>query len=105
VPDTAAFREMVSQLPGRIDLQESFTPEELAAEIRTHEPDFTISYDVDPVRQKIADSWPNYMDDSAAREEWGWKPEYDLSAMTSDMLDKLRKKPTLDGKTSVARGR
>ncbi|MDH3229464.1 MAG: L-threonine 3-dehydrogenase [Alphaproteobacteria bacterium] len=67
----------------------SFTPDELAAEIRTHIPDFVIDYEVDPVRQAIADSWPRSMDDSAARKEWGWAPHYDLAAMTSDMLDKL----------------
>ena len=83
----------------------NYTPEELAAEIRKHRPDFELAYDVDPVRQAIADSWPNYMDDSAARSEWGWKPKYDLSAMTADMLEKLALKPTLDGATNVARGR
>jgi nucleoside-diphosphate-sugar epimerase len=67
----------------------SFTPDELAAEIRKHIPDFAIDYEVDPVRQAIADTWPRSMDDSAARKEWGWKPEYDLEAMTRDMLDKL----------------
>ncbi len=67
----------------------SFTPAELAAEIRKHIPDFVIDYEVDPVRQAIADSWPRSMDDSAAREEWGWQPDYDLKAMTKDMLDKL----------------
>jgi len=67
----------------------SFTPDELAAEIRKHMPDFVIDYEVDPVRQAIADTWPRRMDDSAARAEWGWKPDYDLAAMTKDMLDKL----------------
>lgn len=67
----------------------NFTPEELAAEIRKHIPDFSISYEVDPVRQAIADSWPNSMDDSAAREEWDWAPQYGLSAMTDEMLTKL----------------
>ncbi len=67
----------------------SFTPAELAAEIRKHIPDFVIDYEVDPVRQAIADTWPRSMDDSAAREEWGWQPDYDLKAMTKDMLDKL----------------
>jgi nucleoside-diphosphate-sugar epimerase len=46
--------------------------------------------DADPVRQRIADSWPDAIDDSAAREEWGWTPRYDLAAMTTDMLDHLR---------------
>jgi nucleoside-diphosphate-sugar epimerase len=74
----------------------NFTPAELAAEIRRHLPGFQISYDVDPVRQAIADSWPQSLDDSAAREEWGWQPEYDTPAMVADMLAKLRVKLKLD---------
>lgn len=70
----------------------SFAPEQLAAEIKKHIPGFTLDYDVDPVRQAIADSWPNSLDDSDARAEWGWNPKYDLTAMTSEMLDKLREK-------------
>jgi nucleoside-diphosphate-sugar epimerase len=70
----------------------NFTPEELAAEIRRHIPGFVLDYRVDPVRQAIADSWPDSLDDSAAREEWGWTPEYDLPAMTRDMLENLEKK-------------
>ena len=70
----------------------NFTPEELAAEIRKHIPEFEIDYHVDPVRQAIADSWPDSLDDSAARKEWGWSPDYDLSAMVQDMLENLRKK-------------
>lgn len=70
----------------------NFTPEEVAAEIARHIPEFTISYAVDPVRQGIADSWPNSIDDTAAREEWGWSPSYDLESMTSDMLEQLRRK-------------
>lgn len=70
----------------------SFAPETIAAEIKKHIPDFKMSYDVDPVRQAIADSWPNSLDDSVAREEWGWKPTYDLKSMTADMLEKLSKK-------------
>ncbi len=70
----------------------SVTPEEIAAEIRRHIPDFRIDYAVDPLRQAIADSWPDSMDDSAARTEWGWAPRYDLAAMTADMLEKLRVK-------------
>ena len=69
-----------------------FTPETLAAEIAKHVEGFTIDYRVDPVRQAIADSWPDSLDDSAAREEWGWSPEYDLPAMTEDMLANLRRK-------------
>jgi nucleoside-diphosphate-sugar epimerase len=70
----------------------NFTPGELAAAIRRHIDGFAIDYDVDPVRQSIADSWPNSLDDSAAREEWEWKPEYGLGEMTADMLAQLRRK-------------
>ncbi|URM31402.1 L-threonine 3-dehydrogenase [Cytobacillus firmus] len=70
----------------------SFEPEQIAAEIRKHIPGFEISYEVDPVRQGIADSWPNSIDASAAREEWGFKADFDLAKMTADMLDKLRTK-------------
>lgn len=63
----------------------SFSAEELAAEIKKHVPDFEIDYQPD-FRQAIADSWPESIDDTAAREEWGWKPDYDLSQMTADML-------------------
>ncbi|NLV76293.1 MAG: L-threonine 3-dehydrogenase [Tissierellia bacterium] len=70
----------------------SFAPEEIAASIKKRIPEFEIDYDVDPVRQAIADSWPNSLDDSAAREEWGWDPKYDLDAMTEDMLEKLKVK-------------
>lgn len=70
----------------------NFTPEELAAAIRRHIPEFSIDYQVDPVRQAIADTWPNSLDDSAAREEWGWAPSYDLDAMVEDMLQNLGKK-------------
>jgi nucleoside-diphosphate-sugar epimerase len=67
----------------------SFTPQQLAAEIQKHLPDFTISYNIDPVRQAIADTWPKHMDDSAARSEWGWQPRYDFAAMVEDMLAKI----------------
>jgi nucleoside-diphosphate-sugar epimerase len=70
----------------------SFTPAELAMEIREHIPDFAIDYQVDPVRQAIADSWPDSLDDGCARSEWGWQPRYDLPAMTRDMLDRLAAK-------------
>ncbi|NIR42876.1 MAG: L-threonine 3-dehydrogenase [Gemmatimonadetes bacterium] len=70
----------------------NFTPEQLAAEIGKHIPEFTIAYDVDPVRQAIADSWPNSLDDSAAREEWGWDPKYDLATLVADMLENLERK-------------
>ena len=67
----------------------NFTPGQIASEIKKHIPDFEIEYKVDPVRQAIADSWPNSLDDSCAREEWGWDPIYDLESMTKDMLEKL----------------
>jgi nucleoside-diphosphate-sugar epimerase len=69
----------------------SFTAGELAAEIKKHIPDFEVAYEPD-FRQKIADSWPRSLDDTAARNEWGWEPEYDLGSMTKDMLEKLRKR-------------
>ena len=67
----------------------SITPEELAAEIRKHIPAFEIDYQVDPVRQSIADSWPRSLDAGAARDDWGFAPQYDLAAMTADMLARL----------------
>lgn len=70
----------------------SFDPEGISEEIRRHIPDFKISYDVNPVLQKIADSWPDSLDCSAARNEWGFTPKYDLAAMTADMLARLREK-------------
>ena len=69
----------------------SFSAGELAAEIKKHIPEFTCSYEPD-FRQAIADSWPMSIDDSAARKEWGWKPKYDLSMMTKDMLKTLEKR-------------
>jgi nucleoside-diphosphate-sugar epimerase len=66
----------------------SFSPKEIAAEIKKHIPDFSINYAPD-YRQHIADSWPKSIDDSVAREDWNWKPEYDLSRMTADMLENL----------------
>ena len=70
----------------------SFDPEMIYAEIKKHYPDFKMSYDIDPLKQAIADSWPNSLDDTCARQEWGWKPEYDLQKMTVDMIDVLQKK-------------
>ncbi|MCK4485065.1 MAG: L-threonine 3-dehydrogenase, partial [Candidatus Thorarchaeota archaeon] len=69
----------------------SFTPEDIANEIKKHIPEFEIDYEPD-FRQQIAETWPRSIDDSVAREEWGWKPEYDLASMTKDMLEKLSKK-------------
>ncbi|MCD8313111.1 MAG: NAD-dependent epimerase/dehydratase family protein [Bacteroidales bacterium] len=67
----------------------SFDPEIIYAAIRKYVPDFKMEYEVDPLRQGIADSWPNSLDDTCARQEWDWKPEYDLDYMTRDMLAKL----------------
>ncbi len=67
----------------------SFCPSMLADEIKKHIPDFVIEYEIDSVRQGIADSWPDSLDDSCAREEWGWKPEYDFPSMVKDMIEKL----------------
>ena len=69
-----------------------FTPRMLAAEITRHLQHFRMDYRVDPLRQSIADSWPRRLDDSAAREEWGWRPEYDLAAMTAEMVAHLRQR-------------
>ncbi|MDR2120790.1 MAG: NAD-dependent epimerase/dehydratase family protein [Tannerella sp.] len=68
----------------------SLEPEILFNQIRKYVPDFTMEYVVDPLRQAIAESWPDMMDDTCAREEWDWQPCYDLDAMTKDMLEKLR---------------
>lgn len=70
----------------------SFDPEEIYHKIKEYIPDFEMEYELDPLRQKIADSWPDSLDDTCAREEWDWKPEYDLDAMTKDMILNLRKK-------------
>lgn len=70
----------------------SFAPETIYAEIRKHKPEFHMVYDVDPLKQCIAKSWPDCMDDSCARQEWDWNPTYDIAAMTADMLDKLSRK-------------
>jgi nucleoside-diphosphate-sugar epimerase len=69
----------------------SFSAGEIAAEIKKHIPEFKIDYKPD-FRQAIADSWPKTIDDSLAREEWGWNPEYDLESMTKDMIDILSKR-------------
>ena len=68
----------------------SFAPEDIAASIQKHLPDFTISYAPDE-RQKIANSWPESIDDSVAREHWGWKPKFDLQGMTDEMILQLKK--------------
>lgn len=70
----------------------SFAPETIYAEIKKHKPNFEMVYEVDPLKKAIAESWPDKLDDSCARQEWDWEPQYDLSSMTVDMLDKLSKK-------------
>ncbi len=108
-PDTVLpMMYMPDCLKGTIDLMEadfsrlkhhadfnlaafSFSPAELVAEIQKHIPTFTCDYQPD-FRQAIADSWPRSLDDSAARQEWGWQPSYDLAAMTKDMLERLSKR-------------
>jgi nucleoside-diphosphate-sugar epimerase len=77
----------------------SVTPAAIAEAIRAHVPGFLIDYEVDPVRQSIADSWPRSLDDSAARADWGFAPRFDLEAMTKDMLERLK------DKLAAARGR
>lgn len=67
----------------------SFAPEEIFAAIKKYRPAFEMEYNVDPLKQSIANSWPNSLDDSAARTEWNWKPSFDLDTMTQDMLEKL----------------
>ncbi|NYI48270.1 NAD-dependent epimerase/dehydratase family protein [Macellibacteroides fermentans] len=70
----------------------SFEPEIIAASIRKYIPEFTMEYKVDPLRQSIAESWPNSLDDTCARNEWDWAPTYDLDMMTQDMLRVLKAK-------------
>ena len=70
----------------------NFTPEELVAEIKKLYPNFTCTYDPDPVKQAIAESWPQSIDDSAAKSDWGWKPEIDLTKMTEVMIEGLKEK-------------
>jgi nucleoside-diphosphate-sugar epimerase len=70
----------------------SFAPETIYAEIKKLMPHFEMTYQVDELKQCIADSWPDKLDDSCARAEWGWQPAYDLKAMTADMIEKLRLK-------------
>ncbi len=70
----------------------SFTPAQIAAEIKKHIPDFEIEYDIDPIKQAIADSWPNKLDDSEAREQWDYNPKYDLEKMVAEMLDQISRR-------------
>ncbi|HEX9108813.1 MAG TPA: NAD-dependent epimerase/dehydratase family protein, partial [Longimicrobiales bacterium] len=97
MPDAIrAALELMEADPTRLKHRNAFniaavplTPARLAASISQHLPGFTIDYDVDPARQAIAASWPRSVDDGAAREEWGWRPEFGLEAMTADMLEHL----------------
>jgi nucleoside-diphosphate-sugar epimerase len=97
MPDAVrAAMELMEADPARLVHRNAFnvtamqlTPARLAAEIRRHLPGFEIAYDVDPVRQRIAESWPRSLDDSAARREWDWRPRYDMAAMVEDMLEHL----------------
>lgn len=70
----------------------SFCPRELYEVIRQRVPSFQMEYCIDPVKEAIAGSWPNYMDDTCARTEWGWDPVWDIDAMAHDMLRHLRMK-------------
>lgn len=70
----------------------SFDPEMIYGAIKKHYPNFIMEYDIDPLKQAIADSWPNSLDDTSAREEWGWKPDYNLEKMTEDMINVLKKR-------------
>lgn len=100
MPDAvrAAIQVMEAD-PDRLEHRNAFNvtgmqlaPKDLAAAIADRVPGFEIDYDVDPVRQGIAESWPRRIDDTAARREWDWAPEYDTDAMTDDMLENIRRK-------------
>ena len=70
----------------------SFSPKEIGKEIKKHIPNFELSYVTEDPRQKIADGWPKSIDDSSARSDWDWKPEFDLSKMTEVMFKNLKDK-------------
>ena len=99
MPDALKAVDIMNADPSRLKHRNSFNiasmsfdPEIIYHKIQEHIPEFKMRYEVDPVRQAIADSWPDKMDDSCAREEWGWTPSYDLETMTVDMIDALKKK-------------
>ena len=100
MPDAiASMMQVMEADPGRLHHRNAYnvtamsvTPADIADCIRRHIPDFVTDEDVDPVRQAIADSWPRSLDDSAARTDWGWSPQFDLEAMTKDMLARLEEK-------------
>ena len=107
MPDALrAAVEIMEADPSRLVHRNSFNiasmsldPEIIYNKIKEYVPGFKMSYELDPLRQKIADSWPNSLDDSCARNEWDWKPEYDLDLMTQDMLKNLRIKFGIKEKT------
>lgn len=70
----------------------SFEPDMIYTAVKKHYPDFKMTYDVDPLKQAIAESWPNSLDDTCAREEWGWEPHYNMEKMATDMVEKLKLK-------------
>lgn len=76
----------------------AFTPEEIAASIKKVMPEFEMGYDVDPIRQGIAESWPNSIDATCAEKEWDFAPKFDLDAMTKEMLERLTVKLKAEGK-------
>jgi len=100
MPDAiAAMMDLMAADSGRLRYRNAYnvtamsvTPAEIGAAIARHVPSFAVDYEVDPVRQAIADSWPRSLDDSAAHHDWGFAPRYDLEAMTADMLARLRSK-------------
>lgn len=100
MPDALnAVVQLMEADPGKLRFRNSYnitamcaTPEDIANEIKKHIPSFEIDYKIDPVRQAIADSWPDSLDDSAARKDWGFKAEFGLEEMTEDMLEKVKKK-------------
>ncbi|MBY7144864.1 NAD-dependent epimerase/dehydratase family protein [Virgibacillus sp. NKC19-3] len=97
MPDALdAIIQLMEADPGKLISRNAFNitaisaaPEDFAAAIQKHIPEFTLSYNVDPIRQEIADSWPNSIDASAARDEWGFQAVYDMDTMTREMLEKV----------------
>ena len=100
MPDAVrAMIELMEADPSKLKHRNAFnihaisaSPEDFAESIRKVIPDFEIGYQVDPVRQRIAESWPHSLNDSAARKEWGWKPKYELDAMSENMIKNLSAK-------------
>ena len=99
MPDALrAAVELMEAAPSKLIHRNAFNlsamtvaPETIATEIKQIIPEFTMEFKIDPLRQAIADSWPNSLDDSAAREEWGWNSEYDLESMTQDMIENIKR--------------